>query len=380
VISQSIVWSKGIVRDQKGQGPFLLFVMVLFLMGAESLDAWACRLLEPPADRSDTLWIHLEGLCLSKDQRTWAVKGTDVLEALKDGKNLDFRGVLVVGNVMLDRLPLQRVTEIPNIPATILARLQQRGLDSVRVISGAVTIRDSQFEKILAANLTQGILVMLGEVDLSGTTFLQSVDFSKTIFANSLVFTNVHVDYEGFFIGTHFEKAVDFSHTTFGTHARFHKAIFRAPVMFAEVQFKGVAEFLEVEFQQAAIFSRAQFFSGTGFSGSVFHGPVDFSEVVTNRELYFRFSEFKQRATFRHAQFQNVVDFSNSRFEGTQDLAEAEFAIQPDFTGSNITVDVVVSRRWLDQQSQWLVFGGLFVLVAIYLLWLARRTREEKSA
>jgi len=360
------------VRDQKGQGPFFLFAMVLFLMGAESLDAWACRLLESPADRSDTLWIHLEGLCLSKDQRTWAVKGTDVLEALKDGKHLDFQGVLVVGDVMLDQLPLQHVAEIPNIPATILARLQQRDLDSVRVISGAVTIRDSQFEKVLATNLSQGALVMLGEVDVSGTTFLQSVDFSKTIFANPLVFTNVHVDYEGFFIGAHFEEAVDFSHTTFGTHVRFHKAIFRGPVMFDEVRFKGVAEFLEVEFQQSANFSQAHFLSGTGFSGSVFHGPVDFSEVVTNRELYFRFSEFKQRASFRHAQFQNVVDFSNSRFEGTHDLAEAEFAIQPDFTGSNITVDVVVSRRWFDQQSQWLVFGGLVILVCLYL-WISRR-------
>jgi uncharacterized protein YjbI with pentapeptide repeats len=372
--------ASGIVREQRGQGPFFLFVIVLLLMGAGSLDVWACRVLEPPADRSDTLWVHLEGFCFSNDQRTWAVKGVDVIQALKDGQDIDLQGVLVAGDVMLDQLPLQHVAEIPNLPAAILARLQQRGLDSVRVISGAVTIRDSQFEKVLATNLAQGALVMLGKVDVSGTTFLQSVDFSKTIFAKPLVFTNVHVDYEGFFIGTHFEKAVDFSHTTFGTHVRFHKAIFRAPVMFAEVQFKGVAEFLEVEFQEEANFSQAHFFSGTGFSGSVFHGPVDFSEVVMKREIYFRFSEFKQRASFRHAQFQNVVDFSNSRFEGTHDLAEAEFAVQPDFTGSNSSVDVVVSRRWLDQQSRWWVFGGLFVVVAVYFLWLARRNREAKSA
>jgi len=366
------------VRDQRGQGPFFLFVMVLLLMGVESWDAWACRLIEPPAGRSDTLWVHLEGFCLSKDQQAWAVNGADVIAALIDGRDIDLQGVLVVGDVMLDHLPLQRVAEIPYMPAMVLERLQQRGLDSVRVVSGSVTIRDSQFEKNLATNLRQGVLVMLGEVDVSGTTFLQSVDFSKTIFANTFVFVDVHVDYEGFFIGTHFEKAVDFSHTTFGTHARFHKAIFRAPVMFVGVQFKGVAEFLEVEFHEEADFSQAQFVSGTGFSGSVFHGPVNFSDVVMKGQIYFRFSEFKQRASFRHAQFQNVVDFSNSRFEGTQDLVEAEFAVHPDFTGSNITPDVVVSRRWLDRRSQWLVFGGLFVLMAVFLLWWSRRARAVK--
>ena len=371
--------ASGIVRNQRGQGPLFLFVIVLLVMGAESLDAWACRLLEPPAGRSDTLWVHLEGFCLSKDQQAWAVNGSDIIEALKNGQDIDLQGVLVVGDVMLDQLPLQAVAEIPNLPATILVQLQQRGLDSVRVVSGALTIRDSQFEKILATNLSQGALVMLGEVDVSGTTFLQSVDFSKTIFSNTFVFADVHVDFEGFFIGTHFEKAVNFSHTTFGTHARFHKAVFRAPVMFAEVQFKGVAEFLEVDFQKEADFSQAQFVSGTGFSGSVFHGPVNFSEVVMKQAIYFRFSEFKQRASFRHAQFQNVVDFSNARFEDTHDLVEAEFAIHPDFTGSNITPDIVVSRRGLARQSQWLAFGGLLLLMAVFLLWLSRRRRELKS-
>ena len=368
------------VRDQRGQGPFFLFVIVLLGLGAESLDAWACRLLEPPAGRSDTLWVHLEGLCLSKDQQAWAVNGSDIIEALNDGQDIDLQGVLVFGDVMLDQLPLQRVAEIPNLPATILAQLQQRGLDSVRVISGAVTIRDSQFEKVLASNLSQGALVILGAVDILGTTFLQSVDFSKAIFANTFVFADVHVDYEGFFIGTHFEKAVDFSRTTFGTHARFHKAVFRAPVMFAEVQFKGVAEFLEVAFQGDANFSQAKFVGGTGFSGSVFHGPVNFSGVVMKQQVYFRFSEFKQRASFRHAQFKNVVDFSNSQFDGTHDLAEAEFAIQPDFTGSTINPDIVVSRPWLGRQSKWLVFGALFLLMAASLLWLSRRRREVKSS
>jgi len=367
------------VSERRYDGSLWLFVMVLLLMGSLNQNAWACRQLEPPVNRADTLWVHLEGPCLPTDQRAWAVKGADVLEALKAGKNLDFQGVLVAGDIMLDQLPVQPVAEIPNIPVDIQERLHQRGFETARVIQGALTFRGSRFEQVLATNLVNGALVILGEVNIAGTTFLQSVDFSKIIFAKPLVFKNVKVEYEGFFIGAHFEQAVDFSHTIFGTHSRFHKAVFRGPVMFVEVEFEGVAEFLEVEFQQAANFSQAKFLSGTGFSGSVFHGPVDFSGVRTKQEIYFRFSEFKERVSFRRGQFQSVVDFSNSHFEGEHDFSEAEFAVQPEFMASNISVQVPISGSRFNQQSQWLLFVGLVILVGIYL-WISKRSTGGHSA
>ena len=368
-----------IVRERRHDGPLLVFVMVLFLLSGLNQMAWACRLLDPPVNRADTLWVHIEGFCLSTDQRGWAVKGADVLEALKAGKSLDFQGALVVGDIMLDQLPVQPVAEIPNIPAVIQERLHKRGLETVRVIQGAMAIRDSRFEQVLATNLVNDALVILGEVTISETTFLQSLDFSKIIFAKPLVFTNVQVEYEGFFIGAQFEQAVDFSHTIFGTHSRFHKAVFRGPVLFVEVEFQGVAEFLEVQFQQTANFSQAKFLSGTGFSGSVFHGPLDFSGVRTKQEIYFRFSEFKERVSFRNGQFQSVVDFSNSHFEGEHDFSEAEFAVQPEFAASNISVQVPISRPRFNKQSQWIIFGGLVILVGIYL-WISRRSTGGHSA
>ena len=361
------------------KGLWLFCGVVLFLINGLPQKSWACRVLEPPPGRINTLWIHLDGLCFSSDQRKWAVKGADVLEALKAGKNLDIQGVLVVDDVMLDQLPLRPVAEIPTLPSDIQERLSQKAIEKVRVIPGSITIRDSQFEKVLATNLVDEVLIILGEVKISGTTFFQSVDFSKIIFAKPLVFSNVQVEYEGFFIGSHFEQVVDFSHTVFGTHSRFHKAVFQAPVTFADVQFKGVAEFLEVDFQQAANFSQAKFLSGTGFSGSVFHGPLDFSEVKTQQEIYFRFSEFQKRVSFRKGQFQSLVDFSNSHFAGEHDFSEAEFTVQPEFTGSNITVDVPISGRRFNQQAQWLLFGGLVILAGFYL-WISKRRTAGDSA
>ncbi len=366
-------------RPDSHQLLFMLCVVFLCLTGGMIETAGACRALDPPTDAVDTLWVHLEGLCFTSDQRERAVKGIDVLEAVKTGKNLDFQGALVVDDVMFDQLPLQAVADLPDLPAAIQERLQQQGLAMVRVIPGSITIRDSQFEKNLATNLLNDVLVILGEVNIAGSTFLQSLDFSKILFAKPVVFTDVTVENEGFFIGVQFEGSVDFSHTNFGTHSRFHKAIFRAPVTFADVQFQGVAEFLEVEFQEAADFSRANFMSGTGFSGSVFRGPADFSGIKTEREVYFRFSEFKQQVSFRDAHIRNVLDFSNSSFEGEHNFSNAEFAVAPDFTASNISVDVSVSGRKPSQQSQWLLLGGLLMLVAIYL-WVSKRKTPGHSA
>ncbi len=357
--------------------PLLMFCVVLLcLTGGMFETAGACRELEPPSQAMDTLWVHLEGFCFTSDQREWALKGSDVLEAVKSGKNLDFQGALIVDDVMFDQLPLQAVADLP---AAIQERLQQQDVAMVRVIPGSITIRDSQFEKNLATNLRNDILVVLGEVNISDSTFLQSLDFSKILFTKPVVFTDVKVEHEGFFIGAQFEDTVDFSHTNFGTHSRFHKAIFRAPVTFADVQFQGVAEFLEVKFQQAADFSRVNFMSGTGFSGSVFLGPADFSGIKTEREVYFRFSEFKQEVSFRDAHIRHVLDFSNSSFKGEYNFSNAEFAIAPDFTASNISVDVTVSGRKPTQQSQWLLFGGLLVLVGIYL-WISKRKTPGHSA
>ena len=94
------------LRARRCAGPAWLFVVALFLVTALNSSAWGCRLLDPPAGRSDTLWVHLEGLCLSTDRHQWAIKGVEVLDALKAGKSLDFQGALVVGDVLLDQLPL----------------------------------------------------------------------------------------------------------------------------------------------------------------------------------------------------------------------------------------------------------------------------------
>ena len=335
----------------------------------------ACRLLPAPPDIEKVLWVHVEGPCLPGDHRALAVRGTDILQALEQGRSVDLDGVLVVEDVMLDLLPLQELSGHAAIPPAVRSRFQQQGLAAVRLLSQSLSIRHSRFEHVLATNLVEGVLIILGEVDFTGTVFLQSVDFSKTVFMSPVIFSKMRVDYEGFFIGTHFDQPVDFSQVTFGTHSRFHKALFRDRVSFANTHFTGVAEFLEVSFQQEADFSHSHFASGAGFSGSVFSGPADFSAVTFEQEIYFRFTEFKQSVSFQHTQFQNVADFTNARFEGEQEFTGVEFHTPPDLSGSNVTPDAVRVQGWRSQKSQLAIFAGLAILVLIYL-WISKRKKS----
>ncbi len=354
-----------------GANHCLLLGLLLALLGLSSINAEACRLLPIPPGSENVFWVHVEGSCLPGEEAALAVKGADLLAALVQGKRIDLDHVLVVDQVMLDLLPQQALSEYPAVPPAVGRRLQEQGVTTVRVIPETIAIRHSRFEKVLATNLVEGVLLMLGPVDFTGTVFQQSLDLSKTLFVGPVRFSHARVDFEGFFIGSQFAQGVDFSHVTFGTHSRFHQAQFRDRVTFADSHFNGVAEFLEVDFQQAADFSRSAFASGTGFSGSVFKGAADFSAISAVHEIYFRFTEFRESVTFAHAQFHAVVDFTNARFDGAQDFSGVEFRTAPELTGSNLPRDVASVQNGRRPYGQVGIFLGLGILVLCYL-WLSR--------
>ncbi|HBP90384.1 MAG TPA: hypothetical protein PKK23_14925 [Nitrospirales bacterium] len=349
----------------------LLLGLLHGLLGLFPIHVEACRLLPAPPGSENIFWVHVEGPCLPEEEKALAVKGADLLQALEEGKRIDLDRVLVVDNVMLDLLPLQALSEHPTISPALKKRLEQQGITAVRLIPGTFSIRHSRFENVLATNLTEGALLMLGPVDFTGTVFQQSLDLSKTVFVGPVRFSNARVDFEGFFIGSQFAQGVDFSQVIFGTHSRFHQAQFRDRVTFADAHFNGVAEFLEVGFQQAADFSRTTFASGTGFSGSVFAGPADFSSMTAVHEIYFRFTEFRESVTFAHAEFHKVVDFTNARLDRAQDFSGVVFHTQPEFTGSNVPLDLASVQKVRSPYGQVGIFVGLIILVLCYL-WISK--------
>jgi uncharacterized protein YjbI with pentapeptide repeats len=357
----------------QGRGAYycLRLAWLLSLVELFSLNAEACRLLPIPQGSEQVFWVHVEGSCLPEEEAALAVKGADLLAALMEGKGIDLDHVVVVDPVMLDLLPQQALSDNPSVPQAVGKRLQEQGVTSVRVIPKAISIRHSRFEKVIATNLVDDVLLMLEPVDFTGTVFQQSLDLSKTVFVAPVRFSNARVDFEGFFIGSQFVQGVDFSHVTFGTHSRFHQAQFRDRVTFADAHFAGVAEFLEVRFHQTVDFSRSVFAGGTGFSGSVFKGAADFSAISAAQEIYFRFTEFRNLVTFAHAQFHTVVDFTNAKFDGTQDFSGVEFRTAPELTGSNLPVELTEVQHGPSHVGQVGIFLGLVFLVFCYL-WISK--------
>ncbi|MGD9851624.1 MAG: pentapeptide repeat-containing protein [Nitrospirales bacterium] len=351
----------------RGVSFWLLGGMMVCGPGLPSI-AEACRLLEQPPGLEEVLWVHLGEGCSAAERRELAVSGADVFAALEQGKSVDLQGVVVTGDVMLDRLSSRRVADLPILSAQVQEELAQRHLENIRFIPGNIRIRESQFEKVLATNLSEGALLILGQVDLTDSVFVQSMDLSKTIFVQPATLTGMRVDFEAFFIGARFMQSVDFSHVLFGTHSRFHKAVFGAPVTFAGVQFKGVSEFLEVTFRQEATFSKVVFDSGTGFSGSVFQGLADFSEAEFTHEAFFRFSEFKDRVHFRGTDFDKTIDFSNARFAKPADFSGASFAVRPEHAGSNLTLPDLSRAWWQDPVILLVIAICLLLLVGLHSL------------
>ena len=268
----------------------------------------------------------MTGTCSEEDRQALAVSADDVLTALQQGRGVVLKGVVLAGDLPLDRLSLEPFEPgLIGHPA-IVERIQSEQVSEVRVIHGPFMLEDVEVQGILATNLIKsGYMVVRGPVSLRGSTIQQSMDLSRMVFLERADFSDMHIGHEGFFIRAMFARDADFSRTAFGTHSRFHQARFLGKAAFTGAGFKGLAELLEVSFAEDAEFGRTRFFQGTGFSGSRFHKTLNLSGSRFDREVYFRFTEFRGHTDFHRALFRNTVDFTEARFQGDVDFREAVF-------------------------------------------------------
>ena len=276
---------------------------------------------------------HLKGACLEEDRDAFPVLADDVLEALRQGRGVDLKGVVLTGDLFFDRLPLMPVeANLIGVPA-IAKRIDDERVSAVRVIYGPFMLEDVEVRGVMATNIKTGYVLVRGPVSLRGTVIQRALDFSRMIFLDDADFSGMRIGYEGFFIQTLFAGNADFARTDFGIHSRFHHARFVEKVAFTGATFHGLAEFLEVSFAGDAEFARAHFVQGTGFSGSRFHHTSNFSAARFEREVYFRFTAFEDEANFQRALFRNTADFTEARFGGGTDFRHAVFETPPQISG-----------------------------------------------
>ncbi|GJL63811.1 MAG: hypothetical protein NPIRA04_24650 [Nitrospirales bacterium] len=345
----------------------LVIVGVLTAIAGSVSFAESCEVSQSSSTEPEIFRRHLIGSCTAEERERLAVQADSLFQALKEGKRVDLRGVIIVGDLMLDQLPLQPISAstLPSAEAQQVAA--ERQVEEGRIIQQAVSVHNAVIQGNWATNLRQGLVVILGEFSVTGTRFEQSVDFSHTFFLQGLNFSNTEILYEGFFVRAHFEKSAIFNKVLFGTHSRFHKAQFKQDALFLESRFTGLAEFLEVIFEQGANFRKVQFQMGTGFSGAQFAGPAIFSESLFLREAFFRFASFEQEADFQGVTFQKISDFTDSSFAGHTNFKDVEFFVPPQFSGTTLegTEEGVNKQKNVSETlSVLLVFLGFLCVLA----------------
>jgi len=337
----------------------LLWLMTTAMAGAP------CRLEQPSQPASNMMVRILVGDCSEEDRRSLAVSAEDVFTALQAGRGVELDGVMLDGDLLLDRLPLEPIPNTGQLPALVQERFDHEKVTEVRFVKGALILRHVDVPGTLATNLVhRGYLIVQGPVLITQSTFRQSVDFSRAIFQEPVDMSETTIGFEGFFIKTIFLKQANFAYTRFGTHSRFHKAVFAGAVSFEGAEFQGLAELLEVGFHQEADFSHVRFAHGTGFSGSQFREVPNFSEATFEEGTFFRFTQFEEGARFRGGEFRKAADFTDARFGGEPDFSQVVFEEFPQFTDERV-VDQF-RQKFGRQNPQELI--GVFVLAGLILV------------
>ena len=355
---------------------FLIIMTGFLILIGSVATSYACELEELSSEEQGVYRRHLVGVCTPEEREALAVSTELLFQAIQAGKSIDLQGVLIVGDLMFDRLPLQALNTV-SVPSAVAQQIvTKQNIQKVRIIPGSISVRDSVIKGNWATNLRNEVLLILDDLVITGTTFQQSVDFSQTVFLRTVDFSTSNIQYEGFFIRTHFEGPANFDDMKFGTHSRFHKARFRQDVSFVKSRFAGLAEFLEVQFEKGAYFTHALFSLGTGFSGAEFFGPSNFSQTEFHREAFFRFATFQETANFGHAIFKEVSDFTEVKFVGSTDFTAVEFFVPSNFSGTKLENkwDAVNKKKYV---SEYLAAILAFLGFLCFLVWGVRKWRQS---
>lgn len=331
-----------------------------------------CAVESDSVNLPDYFTRHLGPGCDDREREAYAVTAEELLSALKAGRGIDLKGVVVTGDLLLDQLPVVEAKTYVSRSALVEEMIRKRNIQELRMIAGPISITQSFVRGSIVTNLHRGLLVVTGPVTMTDTTFDRSIDFSHTIFLEPVDFAQAVIKHESFFIQTVFGKKVRFEKAAFGIRSRFHKAVFYGPATFNRAGFNGLAEFLEASFREGAHFTRAHFKMGTGFSGSQFHGKLDFSEALFEREAFFSFALFEDDASFRRATFLAQADFSDTQFKGADDFSKAFFGVEPKFR--RVRVSGILTRPSGLQASRYLygVAAVLLLCTVIFVLILRK--------
>lgn len=308
-----------------------LSLVVGTVLSAPGWEAHAACVVETPKSETKTgLVLHLGPDCTMEEREARLVRGNEIVEAITRGERVDLIGVIVRGDVILDRLGTTSVRSKSGSHSPVARSSASVDDGESLVVHGAVTIRDSIVLGGVRHRSATGKLQFDGPVDFQGSRFREGVDLSRSIFQDTVELSGATLENDALFVQGDFGRGMGCRDTKFGPSTRFHRSVFRGPVDCTGALFDGMAEWLEVSFEGAASFERGRFGLGTGFSGSRFAQQAKFSDAIFSRETFFAFTRFEGHTTFAGAQFLGPADFSQAEFKERDDLSAVRFDQPPD--------------------------------------------------
>jgi len=328
-------------------------------------EAQASCKVEASVDKSGPLVKRLGPECTVAEREAHAVESAAILDAMRKGRALELAGVVIKGDLLLDRLTVQVVRTPKGLAPEQQEALGRLNAGEIRSVSLPFTIRDSVVQGAIRHRSEKGTLQFEGPVNLHGTLFKQGVDLSRSVFQRGVDLSAAQFEQEAYWVQGQFGETLNCAGTRFGPHTRFHRSTFRGSVDCRGVLFDGMAEFLETTFEQRALFANARFGLGTGFSGSRFKHEVSFADAIFSREVFFRFARFEAEASFAGAQFLDAADFSNADFTRPDDLSKARFDRPPVFAHTKRVASEHDSGGGSSQGFQYAVTLGLLVAAAL---------------
>jgi len=203
---------------------------------------------------------------------------------------------------------------------------------------------------------------MLSDIKLSGATFKQpasfidthfkSIEADRVSFERLANFSNVNFNkratfQEAEFSGrvnfelSRFHESAYFANTQFNDDAIFQNVRFESNAFFWDTTFEAIAnfdvqefncdvEFLNAVFNDSALFHSFETPGCLSFQGSIFAGPVHFTNLTIREDTDFEETIFKKEAKFVGTVFNGHITFEDAKFNGIAnfhrvDLTDAYF-------------------------------------------------------
>ena len=174
---------------------------------------------------------------------------------------------------------------------------------------------------VFRAPLTMVQTRFTGNVQFSGTFFLQTVTAKNAIFNQEITWND-----------NRFSREVNFTGATFRREANFQGNIFFAKADFSKSQFQERAYFKNSSFGDAANFNQALFKLLANFSSVQWQGNSYFSQVRFLEQAKFSLNNFQQSLFLTEATFEGAVTFREAQFNQPVNLRGASILNQADFS------------------------------------------------